>query len=619
MVRTFVSSAISAETSKYEDAVKMLNTLQSNAETLEKIRKEKDREAHLNIPKMEKYAARAGIQLSDMDKLNIIHVSGTKGKGSTCAFCESILRHHGYKTGFFSSPHLVEVRERFCVNGQPLEREKFTSYFWDVYNQLQHTKGNDIENNMPSYFAFLVVMAFHVFKQEKVDVAIMEVGIGGQYDSTNVIRNPLVCGVTSLGIDHVSVLGKTIDKIAWHKSGIFKPNVPAFTSPQVPEAMSVLKSRAEEIGCTLSVSPEIKHYGSEFNLGIKGRVQEVNASLGLQLCNTWMKKYKEKSRKSEKDEDIKHINNGDLSSNNTVISEKLPNVCDIPVAQSFHLTKQHYLGLEQCQWLGRSQKLEESGCTFYLDGAHTVESIEECVDWFSNESSKDAIKFGGEVYRVLIFNTTGDRNTASLLTPLINCHFDAVLFCPNIAYVDNISFDQTNNTVTKEMQINRCVRNKKTWVSLCTKPEAELTVNGEHLKDAATQNGGTNKHEENGLDDTDICNTSSDKSLLTFPSISHCINWVRQRQWEHGVKIKGKDCKSDSNGIGDGENILVDCDIGDIGTNSNVCSSGVGDSEANIGAANGVSGNNKKHVQVLITGSLHLVGGSLRVLWDNQH
>ncbi|VDI09911.1 folylpolyglutamate synthase [Mytilus galloprovincialis] len=125
---------------KYEECVKTLNTLQSNAQTLEKTRLTRDKLAPLHVPNMVKWASRVGITLDDIDRLKVIHVSGTKGKGSTCAYCESILRHQGFKTGFFSSPHLVEVRERFQVNGQPLSREKFVDYFWDVYNKLEATK-----------------------------------------------------------------------------------------------------------------------------------------------------------------------------------------------------------------------------------------------------------------------------------------------------------------------------------------------------------------------------------------------------------------------------------------------------------------------------------------------
>lgn len=95
-----------------------------------------------------------------------------------------------------------------------------TSFLYHVYTSLYNQKS--AEDPMPAYFAFLTVMSLHVFLKEKVDVAIMEVGIGGQYDSTNLVRKPVVCGVSSLGLDHTSILGETIDKIAWHKAGIFK-------------------------------------------------------------------------------------------------------------------------------------------------------------------------------------------------------------------------------------------------------------------------------------------------------------------------------------------------------------------------------------------------------------
>jgi folylpolyglutamate synthase len=99
--------------------------------------------------------------------------------------CESILRSHGLKTGFFSSPHLVEVRERIRINGVPLDKDSFVTYFWKCYDSLMKDKDND---SMPGFFAFLTLMAYQVFLSEKVDVAIIEVGIGGTYDSTNIIR-----------------------------------------------------------------------------------------------------------------------------------------------------------------------------------------------------------------------------------------------------------------------------------------------------------------------------------------------------------------------------------------------------------------------------------------------
>ena len=109
----------------YDEAIAALNTLQTNALTLKKTRKERQRNVHLNIPITKKYLERSGMTMEDLDKIKIVHVSGTKGKGSTCAFCESILRNNGLKTGFYSSPHLVSVTERIRINGEPVDKVKF--------------------------------------------------------------------------------------------------------------------------------------------------------------------------------------------------------------------------------------------------------------------------------------------------------------------------------------------------------------------------------------------------------------------------------------------------------------------------------------------------------------
>uniref|UniRef100_A0A8C5P171 Folylpolyglutamyl synthetase n=1 Tax=Jaculus jaculus TaxID=51337 RepID=A0A8C5P171_JACJA len=186
-----------AKTASFQDAVRMLNTLQTNASYLEQVKRQRsDPQAQLEA--MEMYLTRSGLQVEDLNRLNIIHVTGTKGK----------------------SPHLVQVRERIRLNGQPISPELFTQHFWRLYHRLEETK-EDSHVSMPAYFRFLTLMAFHVFLQEKVDLAVVEVGIGGAYDCTNIIRKPVVCGVSSLGIDHTSLLGDTMEKIAWQKGGIF--------------------------------------------------------------------------------------------------------------------------------------------------------------------------------------------------------------------------------------------------------------------------------------------------------------------------------------------------------------------------------------------------------------
>ena len=181
-----------------------------------------------SLPEMLGFLSRIGYKATDLDSLNVIHVAGTKGKGSTCSFVQSILSRSqidGRKlvTGLYSSPHIIEVRERIRINGEPLSKLKFAEYFFNVWDRLEETK-DLVEDHLqkPAYFRYMTLMCFHAFKQEKVDAAILEVGVGGEYDSTNIVLNPLVTAITSLGLDHQSVLGSSIEEIAWHKAGIIK-------------------------------------------------------------------------------------------------------------------------------------------------------------------------------------------------------------------------------------------------------------------------------------------------------------------------------------------------------------------------------------------------------------
>ena len=211
----------------YNEAIKALNGLQTNAAVLEKVKSERLKKyVNQNLNETKKYLSDMSIGAKELNDLPVIHVSGTKGKGSTCAFTESILRHQGLKTGFYSSPHLVSATERIRINGKPMSQKVFAAYFWKVYNQIGPEK--------PAYFKFLTIMAFHVFIEEKVDVALIEVGIGGSYDCTNVVEKPVAVGITLLDYDHTKVLGNTIEEIAWHKAGIMKAGSVAFANPFQP-------------------------------------------------------------------------------------------------------------------------------------------------------------------------------------------------------------------------------------------------------------------------------------------------------------------------------------------------------------------------------------------------
>jgi folylpolyglutamate synthase len=150
--------------------------------------------------------AKMGI-LEDLSSTKVIHIAGTKGKGSTACMTESILRAHGLRTGLFTSPHLVSLLERFRLNGRPVSEAMFLEHFWRVVDSLGGKEG------LPGFFQLLTLVALEMFSAKEVDVLILEVGMGGRLDPTNVVPCPVVCGVTRLDYDHVEVLGGTMRQI----------------------------------------------------------------------------------------------------------------------------------------------------------------------------------------------------------------------------------------------------------------------------------------------------------------------------------------------------------------------------------------------------------------------
>lgn len=164
-----------------------------------------------------------------------IHVAGTKGKGSVCHMIEAILRRAGYKTGLYISPHLIDMLERIQINGRPISREAFVR----VMNRLRPA----LRAVKPTYFEIMTAAAFLHFQSESVDCAVVEVGLGGRLDATNILA-PDVAVITPIDYDHMDVLGHTLRKIACEKAGIIKPFTPVVCGPQPPEAMRVIRKIA---------------------------------------------------------------------------------------------------------------------------------------------------------------------------------------------------------------------------------------------------------------------------------------------------------------------------------------------------------------------------------------
>ena len=178
-------------------------------------------------------------------RLRVFHVAGTNGKGSACATLEAILRHRGFRVGKYTSPHLVDFRERFVVDGRAVD-EDYVVEFIERWTP-------DVERTGATFFEATTAMAFAWFVRQEVDVAVIETGLGGRLDSTNVVR-PVSAGVTSIGIDHVEYLGSTRESIAFEKAGIFKAGAPAAIGEKDREVATLLEQHAAERGATAVAS-----------------------------------------------------------------------------------------------------------------------------------------------------------------------------------------------------------------------------------------------------------------------------------------------------------------------------------------------------------------------------
>ena len=181
------------------------------------------------------------------DRCRFVHVAGTNGKGSTSAMIESALRAAGRRTGLFTSPHLAEPTERIQIDGRPISAERFTAAFERVHHAVEHLLDNGCIDLHTTYFETVTAMAFLVFAEELVDIVVLEVGLGGRLDATNVVH-PDLCVITPIDYDHEAFLGKSLESIAAEKAGILKPGVPAVSAHQRPEAAQVLAARAAALG-----------------------------------------------------------------------------------------------------------------------------------------------------------------------------------------------------------------------------------------------------------------------------------------------------------------------------------------------------------------------------------
>ncbi|CAK7219570.1 Folylpolyglutamate synthetase [Sporothrix bragantina] len=452
MATSAAPQTAAADEPSYADAIALLNSTQTGYKVLEERRKAGiTLDLSDPIGQMKTHLGYIGYDAKDLDRLNVVHVAGTKGKGTTCAFTNSILERYRTKAtdgegsssgqprlqkiGLYTSPHLVAVRERIRINSEPISEALFTRYFFEVWRAFEAgaaASGAD-PSIKPSYFRFLTLLSYHVFLREGVDAAVYEVGVGGELDATNVFVQPAATAITTLGIDHVETLGATIDKIAWHKAGILKEGSPAFTIPQEPEAMAVLEQRSVE----RKTSPPLqvldpaayKKQLADVRLTPAEDFQRKNAALAVCLAATVL---------------------GRLG-----VMDKYSVAA---IQQGGALPKAFADGLENIVWRGRCETKATGRQRWYLDGAHNQQSLEVACQWFGRSVQEETKASGVTApVNVLIFNQQSTRDSIELLHVVHKTlasmnsagqSFQYAIFCTNVTYKNNSwKVDFVNNNI----------------------------------------------------------------------------------------------------------------------------------------------------------------------------
>ena len=230
-------------TRTYESALKYLFA-QTDYEQMLRVRYNRNT---FSLDRMRKLLKALG---NPHEKIRTVHVAGTKGKGSTCTMLAAMLRACGHKIGLYISPHICDVRERIVVDGEMVSQAGLTRLICQIEPVIEK-----MTDDRPTFFEIFTAMAFCHFVAEGVHVAVIETGLGGRLDSTNVLK-PAVCGLTNISMDHMHQLGSTLGAIAGEKAGIMKKNIPAISVPQEPEAKRVLRRTAKEVQANLMFTGE---------------------------------------------------------------------------------------------------------------------------------------------------------------------------------------------------------------------------------------------------------------------------------------------------------------------------------------------------------------------------
>ncbi len=298
------------------------------------------------------------------DSLHFIHVAGTNGKGSVCAMLESIYRAAGYRTGLFTSPHLLDFRERIQVNRRPIPADSLLHFL----RQMKQTIATPNDNRRPTFFEAATILALLHFRQTQCDLVLWETGLGGRLDATNIVT-PRLSILTNIARDHQQWLGNTIAQIAHEKAGILKPNTPSLSAATHPAAKRIIQHRAAQLQSRHQhLPPETARQLTEgHKIALPGQHQRTNAALALSAVE--------------------------------ILQTRFP----VP-AQALRQ------GLKTVHWPGRSQTLQRGRQTIILDGAHNPTGIAALSTWL-REQWPDTPK-------AILLGMMQDKGTEHCLKPL---------------------------------------------------------------------------------------------------------------------------------------------------------------------------------------------------------
>jgi dihydrofolate synthase/folylpolyglutamate synthase len=326
------------------------------------------------------------------NKFRNIHIAGTNGKGSTAAMTESILRCAGYRTGLYTSPHLESINERIRLNGVPISDEEFAAAFTRLHALIEQMLGAGELAAHPTFFECVTAMALDVFARVPVDFAVLEVGMGGRLDATNIVT-PEVSVITQIHFDHESFLGHSIAEIAGEKAGIIKRGVAVVSAAENPDAVAVIRRKAEELAAPLVEIDSVY------------RVDALSSTDGFYSADIF-----EKSASEERPITLKPSLAGRYQMRNAITAL---GVARVLARRGFHVTDSDIAeGISAVRWPGRIEKIAERPAVF-LDGTHNPAGARELAAFWREHLA------GRRIH--LVYGSVRDKSVdeiAGLLFPL---------------------------------------------------------------------------------------------------------------------------------------------------------------------------------------------------------